>query len=57
MKHRSGKSGYKLHPAQVKTAKPTCGTLSYMSECRGVAQKGGSLRLAPSDGIDKLVRK
>ncbi len=57
MKHKTDKIDEKRHPKNVKTAKPKCGTLSYMSECRGALQRAGSIRLAPPDSIDKIVRK
>ncbi|MCK9419321.1 MAG: hypothetical protein M0R70_08090 [Nitrospirae bacterium] len=57
MKHKADKSINKRHPANVKTAKPVCGTLSYLAECRGVTQKAGSIRSAPPESIDKIVRK
>jgi hypothetical protein len=57
MKHKADKSGNKRHPANVKTAKPACGTLSYLSECRGAKQKAGPIRLTLPDSNDNLVRK
>jgi len=41
-----------------KTAKPTCGTLSYLAECRGMLQKTESTRwTAPPYGIKSMERK
>lgn len=57
MKHKADKSGNKRPQANVKTAKPTCGTLSYLSECRGAKQKTDPIRLALPDSVDTIVRK
>ncbi|MGE5174263.1 MAG: hypothetical protein ACM3MD_10605 [Betaproteobacteria bacterium] len=55
MKHDTGKS--KKHAAAVKV-KPVCGTLSYLAECRGMAQKAGPTRLsAPPGDVNKIIRK
>ena len=38
--------------------KPVCGTLSYLAECRGLAQKSGTARKPElSAGMKKNVRK
>jgi len=40
-----------------KTAKPTCGTLSYLAECRGTLQKTEfTQRAAPPHGIKSIER-
>jgi len=57
MKHKADKSGNKRQPKNVKTVKPMCGTLSYLSECRGAKQKDGSSPAAFPDSIDKIIRK
>ena len=56
MKPEMNKTKKKIQPASVKTAKATCGTLSYLSECRGAKQKVVPVRPAPPDGIGKSVR-
>jgi len=58
MKPKTDKIDKKRHRVDVRTAKPVCGTLSYMSECRGITQKDVTNRwAAPPDSIDKIVRK
>ena len=58
MKQETGKTRKERQTAGVKSAKPVCGTLSYIAECRGLTQKAGSIRwAAPPGSIDKIVRK
>jgi len=58
MKQEMNKTKRQKHPANVKTAKPVCGTLSFMAECRGATKKAGSIRCAaPPDSIDQIGRK
>jgi hypothetical protein len=57
MKRKAEHGGSKRHPASTKAAKPTCGTLSYLSESRGAIQKAGPIRSALPDSVDKNVRK
>jgi hypothetical protein len=58
MKQESGKTRKQRQPANVKTEKPMCGTLSYMAECRGAQQKTGSVHwAAPPDSNNRIVRK
>jgi hypothetical protein len=39
-------------------AKPVCGTLTYLAQCRGTPQKTASERKeAPSVIVDRIVRK
>jgi len=58
MKRETNKKKKHGQPRSVKTAKPACGTLSYIAECRGAQQKTGSIRwAAPPDSSDKMVRK
>lgn len=41
-----------------KTAKPTCGTLSYLAECRGTLQKAETSRwAAPPYGVRSYEKK
>lgn len=57
MKHEAGKSRKQRQAANQKM-KPLCGTLSYLAECRGMAQKAGPNRLsAPPGDMNKIVRK
>ncbi len=55
MKHDSEKSKKQRQAAGAK-AKPVCGTLSYLAECRGMAQKAGPIRLSAPPGVKKIVR-
>jgi hypothetical protein len=58
MKKETNKTKKQRQPTGGKTAKPACGTLSYIAECRGAQQKSGSIRwAAPPDSIDKMVKK
>ena len=48
----------KRRQAAARKIKPTCGTLSYLAECRGVQQTTGAGRKqAPSSFIGKIVYK
>ncbi len=56
MKYETEKSKKHRQPAGAKT-KPVCGTLSYLAECRGMAQKAGPPRLsAPPGDVHKIFR-
>jgi hypothetical protein len=58
MKKETNKKRKQRQSTGGKTAKPACGTLSYIAECRGVQQKSGSIRwAAPPDSIDQMVKK
>jgi hypothetical protein len=57
MKRKAEHGGSKRHPVSAKAAKPTCGTLSYLSESRGALQKAGPIRSALPDSVDKNARK
>ncbi len=58
MEQETSKTKKLRQPPSAKTAKPFCGTLSYLAESRGVAQKSGSIRwAAPPGSIDKIIRK
>ncbi len=52
--------GEKKRKQQTKSSrsKPVCGTLSYLAECRGTAQKTGASRLlAPPGDMSRIVRR
>ncbi len=58
MKKETSKARKQRQPSNVKTEKPTCGTLSYIAECRGAQQKSGSIQwAAPPDSIDKMIKQ
>ncbi len=58
MKRETTKIKKQRQSAGGKNAKPACGTLSYLAECRGAQKKTGSVRwAAPPDSIDNMVRK
>jgi hypothetical protein len=58
MKKETNKTRKQRHSTSGKTAKPACGTLSYIAECRGAQQKSDSIRwAAPPDSSDKMVKK
>jgi hypothetical protein len=57
MKPEMTKSRKQKPPAGGK-GKALCGTLSYLAECRGTAQKNlFARREAPPEIIDRIVRK
>ena len=57
MKSETNKSKKQRQTTSSKI-KPTCGTLSYLAECRGVTKKTDVSRwTAPPDSINKIVRK
>lgn len=58
MKQETDKTKKQRQSANVKTIRHTCGTLSYLAECRGATRKACSARWsAPPDGIDSIIRK
>ncbi len=57
MKSEPGKSKQHQQTAGIK-AKPVCGTLAYLAECRGTPKKTAAGRKeAPSVIIDRIVSK
>jgi hypothetical protein len=57
MKSETNKSK-KQHQTTSSKNKPTCGTLSYLAECRGLTKKTDLSRwTSPPDSINKIVRK
>jgi hypothetical protein len=58
MKQEADKVKKYRQPAAVKAAKPVCGTLSYLAECRGTLHKTGPTQgAAPPDGVNRMVRQ
>jgi hypothetical protein len=58
MKQKRDTTNKKRESSAGKTAKPVCGTLSYLAECRGTLQKTESTRwTAPPYGIKSNERK
>ncbi len=57
MKTEDGKSK-KQQQTKSSRSKPVCGTLSYLAECRGMAQKKGDTRLnAPPGDMSRIIRR
>jgi hypothetical protein len=57
MKSEAGKPRKHRQPVGSKV-KPLCGTLTYLAECRGMAQKTSSAQKnAPPEIIDRNIRK
>jgi hypothetical protein len=58
MKSEAGRTKKQRKAEGTRGAKPPCGTLSYLAECRGIAQKSGLFRSsAPPDDVNRIVRK
>ena len=58
MKQGTDKARKQRQSAGGKTAKPVCGTISYIAECRGMTLKSGPTQgTAPPDGMNRTVRK
>jgi hypothetical protein len=58
MKQEPDKSRKQRQATSTRTAKPSCGTLSYIAECRGTMLKTGPTQgTAPPDGVNRIVRK
>ncbi len=55
---REGTKQKKRHSSAGSKEKPVCGTLSYLAECRGMAQRTSSTRRPEYPGeMNKVVRK
>jgi hypothetical protein len=59
MKSATGKTKKQRTADAAKASKPTCGTLSYLAECRGTPQKAETFRRQgpPADFTKRIVRK
>jgi len=47
----------KQRPTKNSRNKPVCGTLSYLAECRGLAQKGTARLTVPPGDMGRIVRR
>jgi hypothetical protein len=53
-----GEKTRKQQQSKSSRNRPVCGTLSYLAECRGTAQKIGTSRLlAPPGDMSRIIRR